>query len=215
MTDSKSGKLILFDIANTLVTFRSDLRTERLKKLCSLSGEEINARLFTDADSPGMDFDRGLIVSSEFYDRCCAIMEVEPSEEFAAKFRHAYQDILEARPEMGVLVEELSAEHDLWLMSNTNVWHLDYVRTQFDYFKFFKTCCNSCDTRFVKPEPEIFVAALERSGRSSDEVIFIDDRQANIDAAKTLGISAVLFESVETLRAKLGELEIIPSVTSV
>ncbi len=215
MPDSKSGKLILFDIANTLVTFRSDLRTERFEKLCSLSGDKINARLFTDADSPGMDFDRGLIVSSEFYDRCCEIMEVEPSEEFAAKFRHAYQDIFEARPEMGALVEELSTEHELWLMSNTNVWHLDYVRTRFDYFSFFTTNCNSCDTRFVKPEPEIFVAALELSGRSSDEVVFIDDRQANIDAARTLGISAALFESVDSLRAKLGELAVTSSVMSV
>jgi HAD superfamily hydrolase (TIGR01509 family) len=206
MTDSMSGKLILFDIANTLVTFRSDLRTERFEKLCGLSAEQLNARLFNDSDSPGMQFDRGLIVSSEFYDRCCAILEVEPTEEFAALFRHAYQDIFEGRPEMGALVEELAAEHDLWLMSNTNVWHLDYVRAQYDYFKFFDTNSNSCDTRFVKPEPEIFVAAIERSGRSSDELIFVDDRQANVDAAKTLGIRGILFESVDALRVSLNEL---------
>ncbi len=206
MPDSTAGKLILFDIANTLVTFRSDLRTERLEKLCSLSAKELNARLFTDADSPGMDFDRGLIVSSEFYDRCCAIMEVEPSEEFAAKFRHMYQDIFEPRPEMGELVRELAAENELWLISNTNVWHLDHVRAQFDYFEYFKTNCNSFDTGFVKPEPGIFEAAITRSGRSVTEIIFVDDKQSHVTAAQAVGISAILFTSASELKEKLGEM---------
>ncbi len=206
MSDSNKGKLILFDIANTLVTWRSDLRTERLDALCKISGAELSASLFSDEDSPGMQFDRGQIVASEFYDRCCQIMDVEPTEKFAAKFRQMYQHIFEARPEMGMLVEELAAENELWLMSNTNVWHLDHVRTEFDYFKFFKTSCNSFNTGFVKPESGIFETAIERSGRLASEIIFVDDKQSNVDAAKKAGLSAVLFTSASGLKEKLAEL---------
>lgn len=206
MTDKSDGKIIIFDIANTLVTFRADLRTERLTALCDLPADELNAKLFTAPDSPGMQFDRGLIVSSEFYDTCCGIMGVEPTEEFAAKFRHAYQDIFEPRPEVGELVRELAVAHELWLMSNTNVWHLDYVRSHFDYFSCFTTNCNSCDTAHIKPEREIFEAAIERSGRPASDLIFIDDRQDNVDSAQALGINALLYTSVDDLKSQLGEL---------
>lgn len=212
MADKSDGKIIIFDIANTLVTFRADLRTERLQELCNLSAEELNARLFTDADSPGMQFDRGLIVSSEFFDSCCEIMGVEPTEEFAAKFRHAYQDIFEPRPEVGELVRELAVEHELWLMSNTNVWHLDYVRSHFDYFSCFTTNCNSCDTTHIKPERELFEAAIERSGRPASELTFIDDRQENVDAAQSLGINALLYTSVYDVKKQLSGLSTVASV---
>jgi len=199
-------KIIIFDIANTLVTFRSDWRTERLEALCNLSGEELNARLFTDPGSPGMRFDRGLIVSSEFYASCCEIIGVTPTERFAAEFRHAYQDIFEPRPDVGELVRELAAAHELWLMSNTNVWHLDYVRSQFDYFAYFTSNCNSCDTTFVKPEREIFETAIQRSGCPASDLTFIDDRQANVDAARALGINALRYTSASDVKEQLGEL---------
>jgi len=206
MKDTQHGKLFLFDIANTLVTFRSDLRTERLTALCNLPADELNAKLFTNPDSPGMLFDRGLIVSSEFFDRCCEIMGVEPTEKFAGAFRHGYQDIFEPRPDVGELVRELAKTHELWLMSNTNVWHLDNVRTQFDYFHYFTSNCNSCDTSFVKPEREIFQIAVERAQRPAEELVFVDDKQDNVDAARAVGLTAILFTSSAALREQIQEL---------
>lgn len=206
MPENKNSKLLLFDVAGTLLTFRSDLRTERLQKLCDLSAEEINERLFTDIDSPGMQFDRAEIISSDFFKQCCEILGAEPTEEFSAKFRHAYQHIFEERPEMTALIESLGESHELWLMSNTNVWHLDHCRLSFPFFSKFTRTCNSFDTGFVKPDPQIFKAALGKCGRPADQLVFIDDSEANIDAATAQGLNAILYVSADDLRAKLSAL---------
>ncbi|HXR23577.1 MAG TPA: HAD family phosphatase [Acidimicrobiales bacterium] len=55
----------------------------------------------------------------------------------------------------------------------------------------------------IKPDPEYFERALERLGLRPDEVVFIDDRPDNTEAAGALGIPAVVFTSPEALRGEL------------
>ena len=56
-----------------------------------------------------------------------------------------------------------------------------------------------------KPSAEAFEAALAAVGREAGEVIFVDDSQANADAATGLGIAAIRFEGAATLRPLLLE----------
>lgn len=203
--------LFLFDMAGTLVDWYPEKRVERLAPFTAMSPADINRKLFFDADSPGVAFDRGLILATEFYKECCKLLGVEPTQEFAGKFRHAYADIFTARPRMGELLATLRPHHDLWMMSNTNFWHLDHVRLAFPYFAHLTTLCNSDTTGFLKPEEGIFKAAMEMSGRPASEMIFIDDRAENIAAAKGLGIHAIHFQGNEdTLIAELRALGVRP-----
>jgi 2-haloacid dehalogenase len=55
----------------------------------------------------------------------------------------------------------------------------------------------------IKPDPEYFERALERLGLRADEVVFIDDRPENTEAASALGIPAVVFTSPEDMRGEL------------
>ena len=41
---------------------------------------------------------------------------------------------------------------------------------------------------------------------SEEEALFVDDGKKNIESAKALGIQAILFEDVETLKKHIGEL---------
>ena len=50
----------------------------------------------------------------------------------------------------------------------------------------------------VKPEPEIYAAALERLGAAPEEVVFVDDRPANVEAATRAGIRAVAYAGPTT-----------------
>jgi len=202
--NAKIGRLILFDMAGTLVDWHPDWREERLSVHTKMWRNEISQRLFWSPDSPGVEFDRGLIIATVFYQRCCELIGVEPTQSFAGVFRHAYADIFTARPQMAELVEGLSTGHELWMMSNTNVWHLDHVRLTFPYLRFVTGSCNSNETTFLKPEEGIFRTAIERSGREPGEIVFIDDREENISAAAALGIQAIHFRGDEG--ALVGEL---------
>ena len=52
----------------------------------------------------------------------------------------------------------------------------------------------------VKPDPEIFRRLLSRFELTPERTVFVDDTEANIAAARELGMQAVLFRSAERLR---------------
>ena len=55
----------------------------------------------------------------------------------------------------------------------------------------------SCDLRAVKPEPAAYTAALALLGARPDEVVFVDDRPVNVEAARAVGIRAEVFTGAE------------------
>lgn len=54
-----------------------------------------------------------------------------------------------------------------------------------------------------KPSPESFAAVVAHLGLAPDRLLFVDDRQANIDGALAAGIPAVRFEGAPALEAEL------------
>jgi len=77
----------------------------------------------------------------------------------------------------------------------------------FDRFQGFVV---SGEEGVVKPDPAIYALALERFGLKPAEAFFVDDRQANVDAATALGIHARLFTDAAALRADLVEMGLLP-----
>ena len=55
----------------------------------------------------------------------------------------------------------------------------------------------SAEVGLAKPDPRIYLLALERLGVQPEEAIFVDDLQVNIEAARRLGIRAIQFQSNE------------------
>ena len=54
-----------------------------------------------------------------------------------------------------------------------------------------------------KPDPQMYLIALDRLGVSPDSVMFFDDVPANVAAASALGIRAFQVEGVEGVRSRL------------
>jgi putative hydrolase of the HAD superfamily len=63
----------------------------------------------------------------------------------------------------------------------------------------------SCDVRMTKPDPRIYRHCLEGLGVEAEEAVFLDDREENVEAARGMGIHAILFTSYEQAVAELGE----------
>ncbi|MES2939372.1 MAG: HAD family phosphatase [Pseudomonadota bacterium] len=51
----------------------------------------------------------------------------------------------------------------------------------------------SGDVSLRKPDPAIYQRFLERAGVAPEQVLFVDDRARNVEAARALGLHAVLF----------------------
>jgi putative hydrolase of the HAD superfamily len=69
------------------------------------------------------------------------------------------------------------------------------VIEQAGYYKHFDDVIASCKVGYVKPQEEIYHIALRRLGVTSQESIFIDDKQYCLDPAKKMGFTTILAQS--------------------
>ena len=93
-------------------------------------------------------------------------------------------------------IEQLAQEkiYRLFLLSNTNDIHIEYVKQQMgmlDYNRFknaFEVFYLSYEMGMRKPDAEIFEYVLQENGLEASETLFVDDTSENTDTASTLGI---------------------------
>lgn len=71
-------------------------------------------------------------------------------------------------------------------------------------FDRFRDIVVSGEERMLKPDPAIFALAIKRFGLDPDEALFVDDRDDNIEAARSSGLIGHHFREAATLREALG-----------
>ena len=57
----------------------------------------------------------------------------------------------------------------------------------------------------AKPDPAIFDIAVARAGVAAPDLVFVDDKEANVAAAIQSGLDGIVFTGAEELRAQLRE----------
>lgn len=75
----------------------------------------------------------------------------------------------------------------------------EYLR-RCEWLPVFDQYTFSCEVNSVKPAAEIYLFCLEQLKLKPAEVLFLDDRQMNVDAAEELGIDSFVFTSAEELQ---------------
>src|SRR5690606_29897252 len=63
----------------------------------------------------------------------------------------------------------------------------------------------SCHLGTRKPEPAFYERLLERLACGPDEMVFVDDREVNVEAARDVGIASHRFEDAAGVRAFLAD----------
>lgn len=104
------------------------------------------------------------------------------------------------------LLLTLRQHYTIFLLSNTNQIHWDFIREQkfnyhgFDVNDFFEATFLSFEMHKAKPEKEIYQQMMEDTQIVADETFFIDDSEANCKAAASLGIHTHHYRIGEDLR---------------
>jgi len=105
---------------------------------------------------------------------------------------------------MGIL-QELAASHQ-YLLGALNNEARETNEFRFDHFglrKVFQVALSSCYLNLRKPDPEIYLRALDILGRQAERILFIDDREMNTVAAQAAGMKALCFENAVGLQRDL------------
>jgi putative hydrolase of the HAD superfamily len=77
------------------------------------------------------------------------------------------------------------------------------IEREFPWIHDFDVLIWSYEHGIAKPAPEIYRLALSKLGTLPEETLFIDDKHINVEAARSLGMKAIEFTTLERLRDEL------------
>lgn len=113
------------------------------------------------------------------------------------------KDAIAPNSDMYEIVEQIKARNiSVALLSNIDM-RLSKLIRGFGLYEPFAPCLLSCEMGVEKPSPEAYKILLDTLGLSAVDVVFIDDKKENIEAAKSIGIDAIWFESTDQVRDEL------------
>ena len=91
----------------------------------------------------------------------------------------------------------------LTLLSNMPLELSRHVTKSFPSLSTFEYLIYSCDYGSIKPELSIYRNCLELLKAAPQDILYLDDRVENVEAAARLGINSVLFDTVEKTASRV------------
>lgn len=185
----------LFDMGNVLLHFSHDRMCQQMGQLCRKSGDDLRRLLFDSGVQ--WEFERGLLTAEEFHKTFHSLVGTGVDFE---ELIHAASDIFELNRPMVPLLEGLKAqEYRLVLFSNTSVWHYQFIRKRFEVLDCFDDYVLSYEVGAIKPEPEMYRAALRTIRCAPQECFYTDDIPRYVEAGRKFGLDAEVFTDTDQL----------------
>lgn len=175
----------IFDIGNVLVRFRPGHAEEALTRL-GVSAAPCLAAL----QELGRRYECGGVDRAEFLSSIRELLRHGGPDEDLAR---AWQEIFEPNRPMWELVEKLHTEYPLYLLSNTNCLHHEYLVREYEVFGKFADGVFSYRAKMMKPERGIFEMAIQQFGVRPEATVYLDDLTANVEAARGAGLRAFVY----------------------
>lgn len=194
----------LFDMGKVLVEFSHDQMLRQMADVCGCTGEELRACLMDSGRL--LQYERGVIDEAELHH----LLETQFERPIDAEaLQRAASDIFTEKTEMLPLLEELrELGLRLVLLSNTSRAHFEFIRARFSFLDYFDACVLSYEVRALKPEPEIYRAAVQAAGQPPAHCFFTDDIAENVRAARACGLQAEQFFNRDQLLLALRRLQL-------
>lgn len=191
-------KAVIFDLGNVLVAYDHRRTLEALAEVSAATVDELWAiaheigHTLEVGDMSGAELHELLVQRAgttrdfeRFFTAFCAGMTPDPA---ALDYALSIQDWPDATAAV---------------ISNTNELHVRWLDEHVAALKQFDLVMMSNEVHLVKPDPAIFLLALELLDLPPAQTLFIDDMAENVDAAKELGMAGLVYEGWDRTRPAL------------
>lgn len=190
-------KAVIFDLGNVLLPYDHRRTVSAVASLCECDEKVVDELFHTLGDAIGTGaleataFCHTLLVETgapagvtcdDLFDALCAGLDRD-------ELTLAYAVELQQRPQVTVGV-----------ISNTNQIHVSWLDDHVPELAELDLVMMSNEVELLKPDPEIFLLALELLDVPPAQAIFIDDQPANVDAAALLGLRTLLHQTWQETR---------------
>jgi HAD superfamily hydrolase (TIGR01509 family) len=113
-----------------------------------------------------------------------------------------YSDLLAQAPRVipGVtqVLEALHGKYVMGIVTSSRKDHFDVIHRATDLLKYFDFVLTASDFTRVKPDPEPYLRAVERSGLGPDACVAIEDSARGLESARGAGIGCIVVPTALT-----------------
>ena len=188
-------ELIIFDLGRVLMDFDFRKTIRSLKRFSPLSEKEIR-RYFM--ETPLWDaFERGLVEPKDFFLKISNELKLKDLN--LKQFAPLWNTIFTEKHDTVSILSRLRGRYRIALLSNVNIMHWEHIQESHDFIEWFDHPIASYAVGQRKPDLDIYRTTLHRAGVSPTKAVFIDDIEAHVLAARSLGIRAHQFISAPQL----------------
>lgn len=185
-------KAVIFDMGGVLLNFDFDIYLQSFREIGLSEIGEMADRYRQ--RGPFFEIEAGLISPSEFFEE---IRNKLPKPLSDREIADTWCRFLKGIPEESLkAVKAVHQKAKTYILSNSNPIHWGWVCEH--YFpspeilkRYFDDCFLSYEMKMSKPDPEIFEETGRRIGLLPEEILFIDDSEANCRQAANLGWSVL------------------------
>jgi len=145
----------------------------------------------------------GAITPIEFYNEFRKLSKVSLTND---QIMNAWNALLRGFPKERIdWLKQVSKRYKIYLLSNTNQIHYNSFINSFkrefneNFNDLFIKAYYSYQLGLRKPSKEIFEIVLKKENLQASETVFIDDSEANIKAAASVGLQTIFLPSPKTV----------------
>ncbi|MNK00360.1 Alpha-D-glucose-1-phosphate phosphatase YihX [compost metagenome] len=194
---NNSKEAIIFDLGGVLLNLDYDLTEKAFISLGMTNFGESYSQL-----QQTQLFDRyetGQISSFHFVNR---LLDLLPAGTTANQVVHAWDAMILDFPLKRLqILEALSKQYRLFLLSNTNDLHIDAVRRALDKTvghreleRYFEKTYFSSAIGMRKPDSKVFEFVCKENNLDPAKTLFIDDSPQHIEGARLAGVDGLFLE---------------------
>lgn len=203
-----SIKAVAFDYGGVIAFFQDK---ESIKDMADIAGMDYSLMYKIYWDNRSI-YDEGLVDGIGFFKNILADVGIFADPDLLEKL--IVRDIeswSHVNPKTEAFIRELKGTGiKIGVLSNIVPDFLDRMKEKLPVFSLMDASVFSCEVGRVKPDKKIYQILLSRLGCQAEELVYFDDIEVNVEAAKALGIHAFLWGGPEAARSDLEKLGAAP-----
>lgn len=207
LLDGGPTRALIFDFGNVLDIPQDwegwRAHREAFAESLGVTGEALAALVF--ASEAWHQVKVAGIMFEEYLDAVFRPLGISDPAAQRAAFDNYFDGRSVIHPAMRALLHDLKPRFKLALLSNAYQRDMARWLAETHDLNLFDDVISSAEVGLAKPDPAIYRLALERLGVEAGEAIFVDDLARNTEAAESIGLPSLVFESPEQLRRELTE----------
>lgn len=198
------SKTVIFDIGGVYFSDGTRIAIEAIAAKYEIDRNDVAG--FINGE-PGRKYRIGAISAEQFWRQAIRQWNIRSSAETLALIWNSSYQLDEGTVR---LVDRLKrAGHELLYLSDNTAEKVTYLDAKYAFVEKFDDGIFSHLAQCRKPDPEIYKLVLAKASHPADACIFIDDKPANLEPAKKLGMQTIVFKNSAHLESCLKKLHLL------